>query len=447
MEILKEFFQTLIEPHNIKIWKIILAALWGIMNASVLARYLIDKAKKGALNFFVLMLILMLWWAIHDFKEGLSPLYGVMAFLISILFSKGQVKYIKKQAINHSWLFKIRQSEYDVFISYKSKDANLVRRVVDVLKANGLKVWFAESNILLVNYEDFENEIREGIERSKNALLFTNQEWYDSAHCNFEMNLILEKSRENRINYYQLKTGEIKDVAGKFPELENYKLSCTYSNSFEDLIRYVGRFLSCELFLHEGDGREKNIRMYNEHIEVDMSLLARDLIKQDEYYGAEKSLIGAYQIEGLTEGPYTETYMFVYYFGKSEVLSESETFNITSNDDREIYNHYRVYADKWLKNHEYYNLGLHLFHFNENCHFAFTYTYPAKHKNMRVIEKRYVINTNTNPYGSVEELHVFFPIYFDNRYKESEMLEIMHHVSPKLEDMVNTIEVNKLRLY
>ncbi len=445
MELLKEFYHAIInDPHSVKIWKLILAALWGITNASILARYLIDKKNKGAFNSFLIFLALMIWWAIHDFKAGLNPLPGTSAVLISILFSKGQIKYLKKNAMNSCLFFKTRQDVYDVFISYKSKDANIVRRVVDVLKANGLKVWFAEWNILLVNYEDFQNEIEEGIERSNSALIFTNQDWFDSEHCNFEMRMIEKKHKRIEMHLYQVRTGNIENVGTKFPLLDNDRLSFEFAGDYNKLFDFIQTCLNTELQLFEADLNEKAITMQNDEITVNMSLYASNAIKQERFYGKEKSLIGAYQLEGLTESSFIETYMFAYYFGKSEVLPENASFNITSNDDRELYNHYRGYAEKWMKQYKYFKLGLHLFHFKNSSHFALTYTYPSGKKNMRVIEKRYVINTNTNPDGQVEELHVFFPVYFDNRYHETEMLEIMHNVSPLFEDMVNTIEIKKL---
>ena len=50
-----------------------------------------------------------------------------------------------------------------IFISYRSKDANEVRAVVDVLRAHGVDVWFAEYDVLSRDYDDFEAELDQQI--------------------------------------------------------------------------------------------------------------------------------------------------------------------------------------------------------------------------------------------------------------------------------------------
>jgi hypothetical protein len=57
----------------------------------------------------------------------------------------------------------VYKAKPEVFISYKSDDAEAVRHTVEVLIGNGLKVWFAEYEVLIKNYDNFDREIRRGI--------------------------------------------------------------------------------------------------------------------------------------------------------------------------------------------------------------------------------------------------------------------------------------------
>lgn len=49
----------------------------------------------------------------------------------------------------------LMSAPYDAFITYKSEDADLVRNVADQLIASGIRVWFAEYQVLLQNYDQF----------------------------------------------------------------------------------------------------------------------------------------------------------------------------------------------------------------------------------------------------------------------------------------------------
>ena len=42
----------------------------------------------------------------------------------------------------------IMKKLYDYFISYKSEDTNIVRIIAEQMMASGLKIWFAEYNII-----------------------------------------------------------------------------------------------------------------------------------------------------------------------------------------------------------------------------------------------------------------------------------------------------------
>lgn len=85
------------------------------------------------------------------------------------------------------------------FISYKSENAGLARTVAESLKAHGVQVWFAEYEVLLGNYDDFQTAIDCGIDASKYALLFTTNQWAESRWCQVEIARILQRIPLDRV--------------------------------------------------------------------------------------------------------------------------------------------------------------------------------------------------------------------------------------------------------
>lgn len=79
-----------------------------------------------------------------------------------------------------------------VFMSYKSEDSNLVRRVAEQLIACGIDVWFNEYRILVGEYERFQEAIDEGLARATHAVVFTNNRWAEARWCNHEMDGLLK---------------------------------------------------------------------------------------------------------------------------------------------------------------------------------------------------------------------------------------------------------------
>lgn len=83
-------------------------------------------------------------------------------------------------------------SLYDVFISYKSEDVVLARRIADGLLAAGWRVWFAEYQVLLQRRERFQVAILRGIFSSRFGLALTNNLWAQSEHCDLEIRALLK---------------------------------------------------------------------------------------------------------------------------------------------------------------------------------------------------------------------------------------------------------------
>jgi hypothetical protein len=81
----------------------------------------------------------------------------------------------------------LKPRQWDFFFSYKSENANEVRRIAERLMAAGYRVWFAEYEVLLKNYDAFKRLIGRGTARSTRAVLFTTRTFAASKHCSDEV--------------------------------------------------------------------------------------------------------------------------------------------------------------------------------------------------------------------------------------------------------------------
>lgn len=150
------------------------------------------------------------WWlfiAVYDYLRPASKRYknrrtlywalvaaGQLAFWgFALLWAWEPIGFVVLIGFGLSWLLWMWEGRrgrqeapelemtdtWDFFISYHSEDANVVRRIAERLILGGYRVWFAEYRVLLANYEDFEDEIVQGIKHSSFALLFTTPKYAD----------------------------------------------------------------------------------------------------------------------------------------------------------------------------------------------------------------------------------------------------------------------------
>lgn len=100
------------------------------------------------------------------------------------------------------------EENYDVFLSYKSDDVELVRPVAEALIHNGLRVWFNEYAIYdAASWSDdaaLSNAIRHGAARSSSALIFCNNAWASSRWCRIELESLSARVRPERVLFIQI---------------------------------------------------------------------------------------------------------------------------------------------------------------------------------------------------------------------------------------------------
>ena len=100
------------------------------------------------------------------------------------------------------------RAHWDVFISYKSEDVEIARRVADLLIASGYEVWFAEYQVLLKNYDKFQQAIDQGITNCDYGIAFTNDRYAKSPYCGLEITQLLDHLPHEKILEIMIPTQE-----------------------------------------------------------------------------------------------------------------------------------------------------------------------------------------------------------------------------------------------
>lgn len=128
----------------------------------------------------------------------------------------------------------IRHPLYDIFVSYKSEDVGVVRQVADLLIASGVRVWFAEYQILLRRGR-FEAALERGLRRSRWGLAFTNNRYIESAWCRREIEVLLRR-RPGRVLEVQLPREEQPRL--RYPALS--RATALESRDVAEILEFVG---------------------------------------------------------------------------------------------------------------------------------------------------------------------------------------------------------------
>jgi len=87
--------------------------------------------------------------------------------------------------------------QYDTFISYTRKDSDFGRKIAELLKSNGISVWFDEYETVKmdeINEETLKAEIARGIENSRCAILISNSEYAKASFAIDEAERILTRT-------------------------------------------------------------------------------------------------------------------------------------------------------------------------------------------------------------------------------------------------------------
>lgn len=134
-----------------------------------------------------------IFWYVAAGSASVIALWDIMRCVLTPLkYDLPERKTTVQQQPAREYTPSDEQNHWDVFISYKSEDIDLARRVANQLLASGVKVWFAEYQVLLQNFDLFQDAIDFGIANSSWAICLTNNRYIGSDYCTLELTQILE---------------------------------------------------------------------------------------------------------------------------------------------------------------------------------------------------------------------------------------------------------------
>jgi hypothetical protein len=293
---------------------------------------------------------------------------------------------------------------YDIFISYKSEDAEVVRKITERLMSSGINVWFAEHEILLTNRWFFQWHINKGIKLSKYVLAFTSDDHAKSRHCNKEINLSLKYQGTDNVIEIVMHEGDL--THKKFPEFKK----CS-AIKFDDNIDAITEFIQQKTGL-------------------EIKPLAAAIKKvDDDYYGAD--YLGSRYMVNIKEWSFKESnsdgvHLFEYknFAGKGALLmnffarrdDERRSLHNQSVDDRELYYKLLIFARKYfIKDMPATPVGVHLFFYKNLSQLGLTYWVKGKYP---FWSRKYSIIAEPSTYSFPVEVAFTFSLMSTASYSE-----------------------------
>ena len=110
------------------------------------------------------------------------------------------------------------EGSFDAFVSYKSEDVELARRIAERLMASGLRIWFDEYQVLLTDRHLFQDAIDRGIALSTYGIAITNDRYVASDYCRDELKQLLAHCGPERV--IEIRYPAEPGTRRAFPQLE-----------------------------------------------------------------------------------------------------------------------------------------------------------------------------------------------------------------------------------
>lgn len=340
---------------------------------------------------------------------------------------------------------------YDLFMSYKSSDASAVRAVAEKLIAKGMRVWFAEYQVLLENYTKFQEAIDAGIDASRYGILFTNNQWADSKYCRLEYERLRQRLGPSHILEVKLPPEEQPHLT--YPELAKCP-SMVWGDDVEAVVAFIGQSTDLDvsrptrsldgLFASLATASRRYMRF---GISLQMGHMGQELRRARRGNGGEQYYL---------ETPLSDDYMlyvgvFINLFGRAidEVVENIYApYNkfydpFTSYADREDYMFYREFAQSWLKQYDFQEGGLHLFLWEKRNGMALTY----RSANGCAWYRRYVATLFPQKGDNLGEVSIEFVLERrDSRSKQPIELATLCEFAPYFEWLALTLEWDRRRM-
>jgi hypothetical protein len=297
---------------------------------------------------------------------------GFIVGVVFAMFVRGKSVHIRDQ--------------YDLFISYKSINVVLARQIAEQMIHSGIKVWFAEYEILtkkhleILHATDEERNaiitqaIDDGINKSKYGLALTNNCYASSQYCQHEIKqLLLACGSEHIVEIMIPKEHKTHEL---FKELTASK-SMIYNGNINDILKFAAVNISHKIkpipqninqssgsCLYKGECRGRTYSIDTTGWDYDDSKMApfftpaqrgSDLIRK-----VEEGILKMNMFHGEEINPQ---------------LLESHLRQDTD-DDRDAYNLLISYAEKHMEDLNAVPRGVHLFFHGGHSQICLTYQLP-----------------------------------------------------------------------
>jgi hypothetical protein len=331
---------------------------------------------------------------------------------------------------------------YDVFISYRRDDSNLILQVADCLQASNLRVWVDQYETLEEldpehSYDDavkLRQRIDDGVDKARNYLIFSKKEWSESEYCRWEAQRIRDHLANGKISLANIAEVKMRDDRLSDPDwdyLEQREVKhyfCGGTPQLEDVIRFVkelGWFnqkLSYPIPIFD-DASSHQLRF---GVNVNLGHFAE--IAAGEYFSAK--IQNAKSFAGETYFYHGEVNSYrvacgIHINPVEAVIAESAEpiLDIDSRRyDIELFNRYVRYANNWLSGRDTQLRGLHIFWINgsnanqnglrESIHkhsnLCFTSAADTASGKFRRWERQYALMMRNERGASVGEIDIQF---------------------------------------
>lgn len=290
------------------------------------------------------------------------------------------------------------KEKYDFFISYKSENANSVRQIVEILILNNLKVWFAEYQILLANYHEFESHVIDGIVQSEYALIFTNNLWTKSKYCQDEFQHIINNITIDNILEVQIPKESMTYLYN--PILQKAK-SIEYNGDIKEIIEFITantQFTLPDRFIGQTyPNEDKGMLSFENRFGLTLDL--GDFKPVDN----SNSTTMFQKFLGFSDFKANFNEITVYLSIAYPPLTSISNFyikGIGEIEDIDIYDYYRSIAEMYLSESDSNNIGLHLFFKDGYSNMALTSVYEDKNKDFIFYSREYFIR-NKQEFGEI----------------------------------------------
>ncbi len=351
-----------------------------------------------------------------------------------------------------------------LFVSYKSENANLVRKLVDFLLSQAIPTWFVEYDLKLNDFSQLEKVIESAILSSKYALLFIDEAWSSSDFIAKEAKWIEKCCTNHGLNVLVVKLDKSKNHRHKYSSLFKHDFpELQYDGDFDSLIKFLSenttfQFPSITFPTFRDDSERfkiyKGVDFSPGPFRFDHQKTAARRAEMRE----EKNPFIKFIIEPL----FSKRLYHVLHCFNGEFLSKKirlvilfYPYNATTfgffpslthfDDDIKTYFYYRKYAEKWVTGKKWKDKGAHIFMHHGNRNLGFSYFIPTESTVDGVSgwERHYVIGLRDSKKNEKVKGEIKL-VFFCEEVKDP---RVFHSLCLHIENIASSLRIDSRKVY